>query len=412
MNQDETITSENWTDFLSSSVQALRVGDEHVQNWGPAHLSPPHQSGMDKWKEPRPDPFPTSPLFSPVTEKMMIKPPPRIMRWSWDCQDTTISDLPPSRRHYSLDLGLSTMTPKPTVENFLSTEHQENNRSSTADQRFNSPLMQSRTCDGQQWSLHTSVTNNPSPKSSNVGTPEALSSKVRPQFYETSPLNIGLPSPPGGEVFSRVRSKEQSMFMISPSSSPELEFSYSPGLSALHSPLSGHSLCSSTHGAMKEPDWYYEVEFKQYRRSIFSGSPTFRIGDFVKVQADRGQDLGQIIRISCNLETLRSDIRQNAGACSDKRVTFPLKRIAGLATADELSRLGKKFEREKEVLKFCCSKVKERSLPMKVIDAEYQFDHHKLTFYFKADHRIDFRELVRDLFATYKTRIWMQQLSE
>jgi cell fate regulator YaaT (PSP1 superfamily) len=49
-------------------------------------------------------------------------------------------------------------------------------------------------------------------------------------------------------------------------------------------------------------------------------------------------------------------------------------------------------------------------LPMNVIDAEYQFDRHKLTFYFEADRRIDFRELVRDLFAIYKTRIWLQQV--
>lgn len=70
------------------------------------------------------------------------------------------------------------------------------------------------------------------------------------------------------------------------------------------------------------------------------------------------------------------------------------------------------FEQERGILELCRSKVRQRSLPMKVIDAEFQFDRHKLTFYFKADRRIDFRELVRDLFAIYKTRIWMQQLSD
>ena len=82
----------------------------------------------------------------------------------------------------------------------------------------------------------------------------------------------------------------------------------------------------------------------------------------------------------------------------------------------------------------CRSKVRQRLLPMNVIDAEYQFDRHKLTFFFEADRyamvfrgghllvrsvsdaracryrRIDFRELVRDLFAIYKTRIWLQQV--
>jgi hypothetical protein len=49
---------------------------------------------------------------------------------------------------------------------------------------------------------------------------------------------------------------------------------------------------------------------------------------------------------------------------------------------------------------------------MSVVDAEYQFDRHKLTFFFEAEGRVDFRELVRDLFSIYKTRIWMQQLDK
>lgn len=403
MNQNETTTSENWTDFLSSSVQALRVGDDHVvQSWGPAHFSPLNQSRMEKWKEPRPDPVPTSPFSSPMHEKTTIKPPPRIARWSWDCQDTTTSDLPPSRRHYSLDLGLPAMDPEPTVGNSLLTEPQEKTRPSTTDLRFNSPLMQSRTCDGQQWSLHTSVTNDPVEERSNVVTPETLPKRnVSAQFHETSPFNTGLPSPCDGDLFNLGKSNSSPVYTFSPNRSPDFESSYSPGLSALHSPLS-----------LKEPDWYYEVEFKRYRRTVFSGSPTFRIGDYVKVEADRGQDLGHIIRVSCDLETLRSDIRQNAESNSDKRVTLPLKRISGLATEHELNLLARKFEQERGILELCRSKVRQRSLPMKVIDAEFQFDRHKLTFYFKADRRIDFRELVRDLFAVYKTRIWMQQLSD
>lgn len=55
-------------------------------------------------------------------------------------------------------------------------------------------------------------------------------------------------------------------------------------------------------------------------------------------------------------------------------------------------------------------KVLERGLPMSVLDAEYQFDRHKLTFFFEAEKRIDFRELVSELFSLYKTRIWMQQV--
>ena len=57
-----------------------------------------------------------------------------------------------------------------------------------------------------------------------------------------------------------------------------------------------------------------------------------------------------------------------------------------------------------------CEKVAERQLPLTILDAELQFDRHKLVFFFEADRRIDFRELVSELFSQYKTRIWMQQV--
>ncbi|CAM9416572.1 unnamed protein product [Hapterophycus canaliculatus] len=69
-----------------------------------------------------------------------------------------------------------------------------------------------------------------------------------------------------------------------------------------------------------------------------------------------------------------------------------------------------KLRDEERVLEVCRTKVLQRSLPMRVMDAEFQYDRHKLTFFFEAEGRIDFRELVRDLFSLYKTRIWMQQL--
>ncbi|KAK9708463.1 hypothetical protein K7432_009618 [Basidiobolus ranarum] len=59
----------------------------------------------------------------------------------------------------------------------------------------------------------------------------------------------------------------------------------------------------------------------------------------------------------------------------------------------------------------CQAKVRQKKLPMEVMDAEYQWDRRKLTFYFIAERRIDFRELVRDLFKIYKTRIWMCAVS-
>ena len=86
--------------------------------------------------------------------------------------------------------------------------------------------------------------------------------------------------------------------------------------------------------------------------------------------------------------------------------------IIRLATNDEVSLLTVTREEEAELLKICRSKVCQRGLAMHVVDAEYQFDRHKLTFFFEAEGQIDFRELVRDLFSMYKTRIWMQQLEK
>jgi hypothetical protein len=92
--------------------------------------------------------------------------------------------------------------------------------------------------------------------------------------------------------------------------------------------------------------------------------------------------------------------------------TADLKRITRLATHDEVSLLVMKRDEEDELLKICRGKARQRGLRMNVVDAEYQFDRHKLTFFFEAEGRVDFRELVRDLFSIYKTRIWMQQLDK
>jgi len=69
-----------------------------------------------------------------------------------------------------------------------------------------------------------------------------------------------------------------------------------------------------------------------------------------------------------------------------------------------------KSQDELKALQLCQNKVRQKKLPMEVVDAEYQWDRRKLTFYFVAEKRIDFRELVRELFRLYKTRIWMASL--
>lgn len=164
--------------------------------------------------------------------------------------------------------------------------------------------------------------------------------------------------------------------------------------------------------ALPMPKSVYSVKFKRTQRSFVIGprlNRDLKIGTYVKVEADRGEDLGIVVGKVAPEKQGRSDFR---GAMSAPGGTADLKRIIRLATHDEVSLLSMKRDEEEELLKICRGKVRQRSLPMNVVDAEYQFDRHKLTFFFEAEGRVDFRELVRDLFSMYKTRIWMQQLDK
>jgi hypothetical protein len=170
------------------------------------------------------------------------------------------------------------------------------------------------------------------------------------------------------------------------------------------------------------PKVIYCVKFKRTQRNFVLGpriSRDLKIGTYVKVEADRGEDLGIVVgRAAADKYNFPPPGRPNFSAAMAPPGALPgagaadLKRIIRLATHDEVSLLGMKREEEEELLKICRGKVRQRGLPMHVVDAEYQFDRHKLTFFFEAEGRVDFRELVRDLFSMYKTRIWMQQLDK
>jgi len=161
----------------------------------------------------------------------------------------------------------------------------------------------------------------------------------------------------------------------------------------------------------------YSVKFKRTQRSFVIGprlNRDLKIGTYVKVEADRGEDLGIVVgKVSPEKRNYRGgDMSIMPPATGISGSNSDLKRIIRLATHDEVSLLSMKREEEDELLKICRTKVRQRGLPMNVVDAEYQFDRHKLTFFFEAEGRVDFRELVRDLFSMYKTRIWMQQLDK
>ncbi|GLD95351.1 hypothetical protein PINS_up003995 [Pythium insidiosum] len=165
------------------------------------------------------------------------------------------------------------------------------------------------------------------------------------------------------------------------------------------------------------PEAFYEVEFKRGRTEVFAGNAGFNAGEYVKVEADRGEDIGKVVRrvndmskLSGSPGSLESGTSSDDSMMRPKRHDAHTKRIVCVASVRECELLSEQRKEEHEVFEVCKSKVRQRLLPMNVIDAEYQFDRHKLTFFFEADRRIDFRELVRDLFAIYKTRIWLQQV--
>ncbi|KAI9355417.1 PSP1 C-terminal conserved region-domain-containing protein [Zopfochytrium polystomum] len=135
-----------------------------------------------------------------------------------------------------------------------------------------------------------------------------------------------------------------------------------------------------------------------------------RIGDLVIVEADRGKDLGKVICDSimnaAQLQQFRSQHRNVMLDAHADREVHP-KRIFKLAYPNEIAMLVAKSQDEAKATAVCQTKIRQRKLPMEVVDAEYQWDRRKLTFYFVAESRIDFRDLVKDLFKVYKTRIWM-----
>ena len=126
------------------------------------------------------------------------------------------------------------------------------------------------------------------------------------------------------------------------------------------------------------------------------GESEIKTGDHVIVETARGVEYGYVV-----LGTHEVD---------DKKVIQPLKCVIRMATpADEETERRNK-EKEKEAFKVCVEKIKKHNLSMKLIDTEYTFDNNKVLFYFTADGRIDFRQLVKDLAAIFKTRIELRQI--
>lgn len=139
---------------------------------------------------------------------------------------------------------------------------------------------------------------------------------------------------------------------------------------------------------------------------------TVAIGDLVIVEADRGQDLGKVVR----LNVTASDAMYESSVSTTATPTTPTaptpkriipKRIVRHAEPSAVKQLVEKARDEKKCLAVVQAKIRQKGMNLEVVDAEYQWDRHKLIFYYVAEERVDFRELVKDLFKIYKTRIWM-----
>ncbi|MGE4282567.1 MAG: stage 0 sporulation family protein [Clostridia bacterium] len=119
-------------------------------------------------------------------------------------------------------------------------------------------------------------------------------------------------------------------------------------------------------------------------------------GAKVIVETARGIEFGDIV--IGNREVAEEDI------------IAPLKKVLRIASDEDVKQVQENKEKEKEAFNTCLQKIREHSLEMKLIDVEYTFDRNKILFYFTADGRVDFRELVKDLAAIFKTRIELRQI--
>src|SRR5436305_6635747 len=123
---------------------------------------------------------------------------------------------------------------------------------------------------------------------------------------------------------------------------------------------------------------------------------SYSTGQYVIVETARGVEAGRVVIASKKL--------------SERELSDPLKPVLRLANEDELRIMLSFKSKEKDALVRCAQHVEQHKLPMKLVEAEYTFDGSRLTFYFTADERVDFRTLVRDLAATFRTRIELRQI--
>ncbi len=140
------------------------------------------------------------------------------------------------------------------------------------------------------------------------------------------------------------------------------------------------------------------VRFRTAGKIYFFDPLEFEIekGGHVIVETARGIEFGTVVSAPREVE--------------DDKVIQPLKPVLRIATQKDIEQEAANKVKEKEAFKICLEKIRKHELDMKLIDAEYTFDNNKVLFYFTADGRIDFRELVKDLASVFRTRIELRQI--
>ncbi len=140
------------------------------------------------------------------------------------------------------------------------------------------------------------------------------------------------------------------------------------------------------------------VRFRTAGKIYFFAPGKFEIkqGSHVIVETARGIEYGRVV--------------SGPKEVKDEDVVQPLKSVIRLATDQDRKVVEKNKQKEKDAFKICQEKIRKHGLEMKLVDVEYTFDGNKILFYFTADGRIDFRELVKDLAAVFRTRIELRQI--
>lgn len=140
------------------------------------------------------------------------------------------------------------------------------------------------------------------------------------------------------------------------------------------------------------------VQFKGSRKACYhnrQGVP-LAVGDYCLVEADRGRDLGRVIHIGPGKPRWWREANTQG--------------VVGLARSQDLARQHENRAAERELETICREKIQAHGLPMELVSVERRFDYNKITFFFTAEKRVDFRELVKDLASVFRTRIELRQI--